>query len=118
MLQENIADPLCIHTPPPGTPTPQPTVQPGARTLPFAQCENLITDSDTAPYLDGAVNLNPTMTADSRRKFIGVLKFIVSLAPKETGPTAYRSDQISMCAIGTPGEHRHDQSGILVRAGR
>ena len=104
-LQENVADPLCIHTPPPGTPTPQPTLHPAARTLPFAQCESLIADSDTAPYLDGAVDINPTMTADFKRKFIGVVKLMVSLGPKQTGPTAYRSDQVSMCAIGTPGDH-------------
>ena len=104
-LQENVADPLCVHTPPPGTATPQPTLHPGARTLPFAQCESLIADSDTAPYLDGAVDINPTMTADFKRKFIGVVKLMVSLGPRSrTGPAAYRSDQVSMCAIGTPGE--------------
>lgn len=59
-LTEEIADPLCVQTPPPTTPTTQPSSSVGSATMPDAPCQTLLTSQDTTPYLNGGTVIIPT----------------------------------------------------------
>jgi hypothetical protein len=114
-LTEDIADPLCSHTPPPNTtPTTQPSSAAAHGTLPNLPCEAVATASDTSPYLNGGVVFEPV---DEQGRKIEVGKMMGQLIagtaldpPAGAAPFAplakvpagsdYDSTKSSWCTIG------------------
>jgi len=114
-LTEDIADPLCSHTPPPNTtPTTQPSSAAAHGTLPNLPCEAVATASDTSPYLNGGVVFEPVDDQGRKIEFgklMGQLIAGTALDPpagaapfaplaKAAPGTDYDSTASSWCTIG------------------
>jgi hypothetical protein len=102
-LKEQVADPLCQHTPPPNdtplsTPSAQPSVS-GTRNLPFLPCDQIISSSDTVPYLSGAAN----MPEAAKLKLSQMTDAMALMAQQQSGviaPSGYDATKASVCVIG------------------
>jgi hypothetical protein len=112
-VTEDVEDPLCSQTPPPNTPTTQPTTVSGTATMPGGPCASLLTASDTAP-LQGVVYI----PVDEHGNKIDMGKMMVQMmsgtlfqvpggqqpAGEQAIPAAPDYDQTkgSFCTIGVP----------------
>jgi hypothetical protein len=97
-LKQNVADPLCSHTPPPGTPGPS-TPPTGNAELPAAPCEQIFTLADTGPYMNGAGQITISQGKLSFGKLLGALSGAGGPEPKNS----YDTSKASYCTIGLPG---------------
>jgi hypothetical protein len=110
-VMEYVADPLCLHIPPPATPTPQ-AAQTGR--LPFAPCEQILANGNIGAAFPGSVSLNRYMRADTRPFFENSTMAIVRTAESvgvnagntKVDPQAVANNprvaNASGCAIGPP----------------
>jgi hypothetical protein len=110
-LQQNVADPLCEHTPPPNgpsTPSPSPSATiAGTGSLPFAQCDQVLSAGDTAPYLSGTAVLD--IPGSMAKNLTTISRAFAKIALQQSGgvsQTGYDPMQSSMCFIGIgTGDH-------------
>jgi hypothetical protein len=96
-IKENIADPLCPHTPPPNTST-TPAAKPsiaGSAYLPWAPCSGIISSVDTAPYYGGAT---PITLGDQQQDFETIMKAFGKMA--DASASDYDATATSTCFIG------------------
>jgi len=105
-VMELIADPLCTHTPPPGS-TPMPTLPPVQHgQLPVAPCEAILSNGDVAAGYPGDIiiqNLKPAM-ADLMRNVGATLNTVASRIPGSTGGVVNDPRVLAStgCPIGPP----------------
>jgi hypothetical protein len=102
---EYVADPLCQHTPPPTTPTPQ-AGQTGQ--LPLAPCAAILASGDIGAAYPGAVILNNISNNPEMRALLANMTEWILLRAKTTGVNTNGVEQNpriagqSDCAIGPP----------------
>lgn len=103
-LKQYVADPLCSHTPPPGTPAPSPP--PGGNAeLPAAPCEQLFTLADTGPYMNGAGQIT---VGDGKMSLSKMLTALSGVNPSAELHNTYDTSKASYCMIGLPGKTTAD----------
>jgi hypothetical protein len=97
MLKEEVADPLCIHTPPPSTPAPSdtPTHAAVSVTLPFLPCEAMLQPDDSEPYLNGAY----FVTGAGAVRFAKIMGALTGLGGEMAND--YDNTRSSYCLLGT-----------------
>lgn len=114
-LQKYIADPLCLHTPPPGTPSAAPTKPPPgiSQTLPFGTCDQIFSNADTMPYLGNAVNLDSRIPADARNMYKAL---IAAGTTGGEGGKFFSANFGSLCIFGIPSrsDPNQDQPRAIV----
>jgi hypothetical protein len=98
-LTEDVADPLCSHTPPPNAPTTPPTTLGGHGTLPGGLCANVATPADTAPSLNGGVVFDPE-DENGKKIPIGQVMGALLSGPQMPNGTDYDTKNSSWCTIG------------------
>jgi len=104
-VMEYVADPLCQHTPPPTTPTPQ-AGQTGQ--LPLAPCAAILASGDIGAAYPGAVILNNISNNPEMRALLANMTEWILLRAKTTGVSTNGVEQNpriagqSDCAIGPP----------------
>ncbi len=95
-LKQYVADPLCSHTPPPGTPGPSTPPSIGSAELPDAPCAQLFSLADTGPYMNGAGQITISQGNLSFSKLLGALSGVGGPEPKNS----YDTSKSSYCTIG------------------
>jgi hypothetical protein len=95
-LKQYVADPLCSHTPPPGTPGPSTPPSIGSAELPDAPCAQLFTLADTGPYMNGAGQITISEGKLSFSKLLSALSGVAGPEPKNS----YDTSKASYCTIG------------------
>jgi hypothetical protein len=95
-LKQYVADPLCSHTPPPGTPGPSTPPSIGSAELPDAPCAQLFSLADTGPYMNGAGQITISQGNLSFSKLLGALSAVAGPEPKNS----YDTSKSSYCTIG------------------
>jgi hypothetical protein len=95
-LKQYVADPLCSHTPPPGTPGPSTPPLIGSAELPDAPCAQLFTLADTGPYMNGAGQITISEGKLSFSKLLGALSGVAGPEPENS----YDTSKASYCTIG------------------
>ena len=99
-LKEYVADPLCSHTPPPGTPAPStPPTTGGSAELPDVPCEAIFTLADTGPYMSGAGQITISQGNLSMGKLLTALSGVSGKEPLNS----YDTSKASYCTIGFSG---------------
>jgi hypothetical protein len=98
-LRQYVADPLCSHTPPPGSPGPSTPPSAGSAELPNAPCAQLFTLADTGPYMNGAGQITISQGKLSFGKLLGALSGVAGPEPNNS----YDTSKASYCTIGFPG---------------
>ena len=107
-LRQQVADPLCMHTPPPGAPTPAstPATAAGSASVPFLPCHQMLQAADITPFMNGAYLVDGD-GADKIAKIMGGLfSGTLSGVGGPGGPAVHRSDfydnaSASACLLGT-----------------
>jgi hypothetical protein len=95
-LKQYVADPLCSHTPPPGTPGPSTPPSIGSAELPDAPCAQLFSLADTGPYMNGAGQITISEGKLSFSKLLSALSGVAGPEPKNS----YDTSKASYCTIG------------------
>jgi hypothetical protein len=109
-LQELVADPLCTHTPPPTTSPTGAPLHAHAPGLPLVPCDQLISDADVAPYLDGATNIDSAISDDDKKAVRAIMALAGTYAK---GPTEFRGDLATICFLGHGGGKTAEVSAIF-----
>ena len=98
-LKEYVADPLCSHTPPPGSPVPSTPPAGGNAELPDVPCEAIFTLADTGPYMSGAGQITVSQGNLSIGKLLTALSGVAGKQPLNS----YDTSKASYCTIGFMG---------------
>jgi hypothetical protein len=107
-VMEYIPDPLCTHDPPSsttGSTSNQPQAQ--AAKLPFAPCDQIVTNGDVGAAFPGAVLLDPYMRPETSKFLRNIVLGIVGIAHKVNVSTRGVENipnvaQQTACSIGPP----------------
>jgi hypothetical protein len=104
VLKEYVADPLCSHTPLPGTPAPSTPGPGGNAELPDLPCEAMFTLADTGPSMNGAGQITLSQGNLSLSKLMSALSGVAGPEPRNS----YDTSKASYCTIGYPGRTAED----------
>jgi hypothetical protein len=97
-VNEQVADPLCIHTPPPGSPAPSdtPTQTAANGTLPYLPCAQMLEPADIEPYMSGAF----FVTGTGAQQFADGMSGMFQIGSQGAGANTYDTARTTTCLLG------------------